>query len=280
MPDSTDYKNTQGGYTSELTLGPSELGATITLEIYNAAVTFVLAQKDPSGVASFQSGNEVSLGPGIATFGNCQGIKVRSNAPGLPAIANATMYYVGEVVPNLTPNPTELSLDPVTGDATVDPMSTTGGGGNVPDGGITGDVLTKLSNTDQDDDWAAPGGGGGGNPVEIQPTIGMVPQDASGDTIYVDNADLIELRAHDFGTNVNSATLRLNKADQASLATMDSHNVFYNIGVSPDVGGSGHGQLFLNGGFQAGRAIVISGQVDPAGLLVTVNNVVKHIPLV
>src|ERR1035437_4784053 len=181
MPDSTDYKDTQDDYTSELTLGPSELGKTVTLEIYNAAVTFALAQKDASGVASFQSGNEVSLGPGIATFGNCQGIKVRSNAPGLPAIANATMYYVGEVVPDLTPNPTELSLDPVTGEVDVLPMPTTGG--NVP-----------------------------GTYVEIQPTVGMIPQDATADTIYVDNADLFEVRARDAGTNINASTLKITRA--------------------------------------------------------------------
>lgn len=39
----------------------------------------------------------------------------------------------------------------------------TGGAGSVPDGGTTGQVLGKLSNTDQDIDWidAAAGGGGG-----------------------------------------------------------------------------------------------------------------------
>jgi hypothetical protein len=190
MPDSTDYKDTQDDYTSELTLGPSELGKTVTLEIYNAAVTFALAQKDASGVASFQSGNEVSLGPGIATFGNCQGIKVKSNATGLPAIVNATMYYIGEVVPILQPNPTSLSFDPNTGDVTVDPMPTTGGGGNVPDGGNMGDVLTKLSGADQDDDWEPPSVSG--NFVNLLAPADPA-QDGTGERIEIDTLDTIDL---------------------------------------------------------------------------------------
>lgn len=35
-------------------------------------------------------------------------------------------------------------------------------GGSVPNGGTTGQTLTKLSNTDQDTGWVTPSGGGGG----------------------------------------------------------------------------------------------------------------------
>jgi hypothetical protein len=35
-------------------------------------------------------------------------------------------------------------------------------GNGVPEGGTTGQVLTKASNTDYDTEWTTPGGGGGG----------------------------------------------------------------------------------------------------------------------
>ena len=171
----------------------------------------------------------------------------------MSAIVNATIYYVGEVIPNLVPNPTELNIDPVTGEVDVLPMPTTGG--NVP-----------------------------GTYVEIQPTVGMIPQDATADTIYVDNADLFEVRARDAGTNINASTLKITRASLpglggANLFATDSHNVTYEIGVRPD-DLTGNGNVVIHGGWQAGRPIIITGQVDPAGLLVEVNNVTKHIPLV
>jgi hypothetical protein len=44
-------------------------------------------------------------------------------------------------------------------------------GGDVPDGGTTGQVLTKASNTDQDTTWVTPSGGGSGSlPVSIADT--------------------------------------------------------------------------------------------------------------
>lgn len=40
------------------------------------------------------------------------------------------------------------------------------GGGGLPAGGTTGQVLTKISATDGDANWQTPSGGGGGfNPV-------------------------------------------------------------------------------------------------------------------
>jgi len=42
--------------------------------------------------------------------------------------------------------------------------------GDVPDGGTTGQVLTKASNTDQDTTWTTPSGGSGSLPVNITDT--------------------------------------------------------------------------------------------------------------
>lgn len=40
-----------------------------------------------------------------------------------------------------------------------------GGGGSLPPGGITGQVLTKASATDGDANWQTPALGGGGSPI-------------------------------------------------------------------------------------------------------------------
>lgn len=42
-----------------------------------------------------------------------------------------------------------------------------GGGGSLPAGGTTGQVLTKVSDTDGDAGWATPSGGGGGGALDV-----------------------------------------------------------------------------------------------------------------
>ncbi len=70
----------------------------------------------------------------------------------------------------------------------------------IPDGGLTGEVLTKLSNEDFDFDWAAGGGGGG----QVDSVVGGV-------NITVNAADpvnpIVDLDAAITGVSVNGVTL-------------------------------------------------------------------------
>jgi hypothetical protein len=207
MPDTTGYYETQDDYIPELTLNPSDLAIAIVMEVYNAAITYVIAQANTSNKAQFKLGNEIQLGPGIVIMKGAQGVKVKSATIGTPAIVNATVYYVGEPLPNIQPNAGNMAI--VGGQLVVLPMSTSGGA-----------PPTKN--------------------VEIQPTIGSLAQDGTADTISVDNLDNVTLRANPPGSTHGQTALFLRQNQYAELAATDAvGNTYYiRITTTPDAKGA------------------------------------------
>lgn len=276
MPASINFKETENGYSADnegTSIGPFQNLATVQFVVANASVYCQVAKLNKQDQSLHWDPYEIPLAPASGGFEDkAYGVRFRSAVTDEPAVIAATVYFVDDAVPFLSPQPFDGTLDP--------------GGGFVPPtpgSGIQFDIDPQVGDT-LDVETTGDDGSGAGIKIVAGGTgflhLGGLEEDIADQFTGANGDQAISVDTPKIDDLVGQATI--GGGDTDVLKTYDgSHGGFVIIQTAGDGGADVMMQYSIDGGGtfidiatadQKAFVPVVFGDVGPSLVIQGVNS--------